>query len=390
MQVSKARILLWAPFGAGMHYWGPGTNAFRLYRTAVQSSNISVDLAHGSNLQDSFPEVYNNQYLIQNIADHNKLSLLKFHIKTNSFLRNHASEYDVFHGIGGFHTTFHAAIKASEAGMPSFIKMTGLNGGFGNSSIISRLLGIERSRRKNGNNITGYIAISDAIRENLLKHGISPEKIHLIPNGVDTQVFSPVSNMKKQEIRQMLNIPDRITFIYVGGLTVNKRQHICVDAILKLIKDGFDLQLLLIGPDRNNGVELLNIQAVLNKYPELKDRIIFINHTDKPFLYYQASDYFFLISGYEGMPNSLLEAMSVGLPSIVTKIPGIIDLIVDDETGKFVEPNSEDIQDKVRRLLSSHTKSRLFSENAIKKIENNFSSTIVWTHHLKLFSNYIK
>lgn len=390
MQNSKLRILLWAPFGAGTHYWGPGTNAFRLYQRAILNGDISVDLAHGSAYQDNFPEVYRKQYLVEEISNNSKLSLFRFFLKSNKFFDNHIDEFDVFHGIGGFHSTFNAAIRATERGIPSFIKMTGLHGGFGNSSFFSKVLGLEKYRKKNANKIAGFIAISNAIRDNLLAHGIEQERIHLIPNGVDTNVFYPVSKERKEEIREQLNIPNRITFVYVGGLTQNKRQHICVEAVLELIKKGFDIQLMLVGPDRNNGIELSNIHSIIKRYPNLKDRIILIEYTDHPSLYYQASDYFLLISGYEGMPNSLLEAMAVGLPSFVTEIPGIIDLIQDGKSGIFVKPEVADICDKLENTLINSDRINSLSKNALDVIENNFSATKIWNKHLDLFNRHVK
>ena len=54
------RIILWAPSGAGTHYWGPGTSAYRLYRLN-KNLDIKVTLVHGTDRQGDFPGVYDEQ-----------------------------------------------------------------------------------------------------------------------------------------------------------------------------------------------------------------------------------------------------------------------------------------------------------------------------------------
>src|SRR5699024_8239318 len=142
------KIILWAPFGAGTHYWGPGTSAYRLYRLN-KNPDIKVTLVHGTDRQGNFPDVYDEQVQLGNLEGAGIFKKLMFLI--NSFLwilKNH-KKYDVLHGLGPFWDTFFPALLFSLLGGKSFIKITGDKAGFSNNSRLSKLTGISYLRRKN-------------------------------------------------------------------------------------------------------------------------------------------------------------------------------------------------------------------------------------------------
>ena len=71
---TNIRVLLWAPFGAGDHYWGPGTSAFRLYSNKDKHDGLELDLLHSSKKQNIFSKVYSNQFYIEGLEGRNFLS----------------------------------------------------------------------------------------------------------------------------------------------------------------------------------------------------------------------------------------------------------------------------------------------------------------------------
>ena len=80
------RILLWAPFGAGTHYWGPGTSAYRLYKNN-KDKNVKVTLVHGSKSQDIFSDVYDEQIRIGNIDNKSLFSYLVYLYKSYRWIK---------------------------------------------------------------------------------------------------------------------------------------------------------------------------------------------------------------------------------------------------------------------------------------------------------------
>ncbi len=198
------------------------------------------------------------------------------------------------------------------------------------------------------------ISLNTEITHELLSAGIDPTKIVQIPNGVDSRKFFPVQDIQQKNlIRNKLGLPlDKIIFLFIGRI-VNKKG---VDVLLKswaiheMVMN--DTMLLVIGDDdsdiqkRQSGKNSPCFQECLILSEELNLKRVFWlgpkHHSiDLPF-YYQASDCLILPSRNEGCPNVILEAMSAGIPVIGTKIPGILDLVQDNEEGILVEVNKVD------------------------------------------------
>src|SRR5690625_4257513 len=216
------KIILWAPLGAGTHYWGPGTSAYRLYRLN-DDPNIKVTLIHGSNRQKDFPNVYDKQIKLGNLESTGFVKKISFLINSLFWIYKNHKEYDVLHGLCPFWDTFFAALLFTKMGGKSYIKITGDKAGFGQNSLFSRLTGISSFRRRNAHKISGYISLSKEITRSLKKAGLKANKIHQIPNGVDTNRFHPIDIPAKELLRKELNLPNVYTFIFCGGLSHRKR-----------------------------------------------------------------------------------------------------------------------------------------------------------------------
>lgn len=377
-------IILWAPFGAGTHYWGPGTSAYRLYKN-INNKNIKLTLVHGSDEQDSFPEVFDEQIKISSLKGNNKFKALIFLIKSYLWLRKNHHKYDAFHGITAFYFTFFPAWYFNKNRGNTFIKITGGNGGFGHNNKLSKILGISRIRKNLANDITGYIAISSFIENNLKEYGIHKDKIIRIPNGVDINKFIPLTSFEKNNKRNSLNITNKLTFIYVGGLTHNKRIINMVHAVSYLKKQGYtDFQLLIVGPDRSNNIIEHTLTKTINEL-NLQNSVKRISFNKKPESYLQVADVFLLISEMEGLSNSLLEAMSCGLPAIVTKISGSEDLVEQGINGFFSNGTPEDVANCMSYFLDKKIDIKTMSIKSRNKIIESYSNSIVLEKHLEIF-----
>lgn len=384
----QMRILLWSPYGAGTHYWGPGTSAFRLYKRN-RNTSIKVTLIHASEDQGLFPEVYDEQIKLPIIKGAGLLSRIRYQIAASIWISKNYKRYDVVHGLTAFDYTFRPLIKLTELGVPSIIKITGENGGFGNNGFLSKLIGIAKWRKKNANTITGYLAISRAIAENLLLHGVENKKIFEIPNGVDTMRFKKISKTHKIELRKKLNIRDTFTLIYVGGLTFNKRVIETVEALKLLLDKGYDIQYLIVGPDRSEGLVEKKITQLIVEHG-LQNSIKRFPHTESPELYYQVSDAFVLNSEKEGMSNSLLEAMASGLICFVTPISGSVDLIRNEQNGIFIDGSSEDFYNKIVELWDNLKLQAKIKRNVVSSIEKEYSTDKILERHIGIFQSVIK
>lgn len=94
--------------------------------------------------------------------------------------------------------------------------------------------------------------------------------------------------------------------------------------------------------------------------------------------YYTAADCFVMLSYREGFPNSVLEAGAMGLPSIVTDINGLREIIVDGKKGMIVPfQNEERICQAMKVMLTSQPERKKLAGNARKMIENRFEQSFV-------------
>lgn len=147
--------------------------------------------------------------------------------------------------------------------------------------------------------------------------------IPFVQNGVNTEMFHPVNEEKKKQLRAELDIQiGKKTFIILGSLRSRKNNELAINVINEL-RD-IDAQFLIVGdgPERNKLEHLA-------QNPNIK----FIGHTPNPLKYLQASDILISCSLAEGLPNTVLESLSCGIPCILSNIDPHRELIDNTEAG---------------------------------------------------------
>ena len=154
-------------------------------------------------------------------------------------------------------------------------------------------------------------SLANAVRE---RHGIDMIPIQ---NGLDTEVFKPVTTQQKLELRTELNLPLRkYIFIYAGKLWPLKN-------VVNLI-DEFQNWTFKNKRPRTSILLIAGDGPLLSQCKEQAKEgsdIIFVGHIKYDiYKYYQASDYFISASLSEGLPYAVLEAMACGLPVVLSGI----------------------------------------------------------------------
>ena len=154
-------------------------------------------------------------------------------------------------------------------------------------------------------------------------------KIDIFYNGVDTEKFKPKDKVTETNA---LNI------ICPARLIQRKGQDLLIKAVANLKKEDINFEVKLIG----EGDEKENF-TVLCKKLNVSENIKFLGYVPREAMLqeYQSSDIFCLPSYNEGMSNALLEAMSCGLPAIVTNVGGTEEL-VDDSNGFIFKAGDKD------------------------------------------------
>ena len=235
---------------------------------------------------------------------------------------------------------------------------------------------------------THLIVVSKSEQEFLIKHKIINFQKSIVFNhgsiaGVDIERFKPDVN-KRNLLRAELDIADNdIVCLFVGRINKDK-------GILDLVK-AFSLMtsskchLMIIGPDEHNlkdlvESELLQKKHLLHIFPE----------TATPEQYMVASDILCLPSYREGFGVVLIEAAACGVTSIASRIYGITDAVVENETGLLHEPrNILDIKDKIETLVSNDQLRSELSMNALKRAIECFDNKLLTQSWLNFYKKLL-
>jgi glycosyltransferase involved in cell wall biosynthesis len=177
--------------------------------------------------------------------------------------------------------------------------------------------------------------------------GISKDKIALVPNGVDTELFSPVSN--PEGLKSKMKLEGRPFVLSVGHFTPRKGYNYLIETACLVSKEIPHVYFLIIGRGSlKKTMEEAVVQRGLGKNMGI---IEMVPPPEMPF-YYRACDIFCTNSLMEGFGNVTIEAMACGKPVIGTRSGGTSDIVVDGKTGYLVEPKSPaDMAKKIIHLI---------------------------------------
>ena len=222
------------------------------------------------------------------------------------------------------------------------------------------------------------IAVSEHLRSEAIGYGVAPSKIHVIPNGVDTSYFRPLS---KEESREALHIPvDSKNVLFVGHLIHRKGVDFLIRAFSEVCRLEADARLYIVGgpvasTDAGWYQDTLSLPGRLG----IVDRVTFVgpveSHKEPALrLWYNACDVLVLPSRAEGMGMVLLEAMACAKPVIGTGVGGICNVISEGENGFLVDPDDPSgLAGAISRILDDAALARRLGEHGLRQVRATYS-----------------
>lgn len=181
--------------------------------------------------------------------------------------------------------------------------------------------------------VAAITTVSEILRERVLALGIAPEKVHLIPNGVDCSTFRP---LPWDEARGELQLSsERIIVLWIGRFVSIKGVEFLIQAIPGVVSSEPKVLFVLVGSG-----ELENAMKTHVQQMGLSDAVMFAGKIvqDKVPLWLNAADILVLPSLNEGRPNVILEAMACEIPVVATSVGGIPEIVHDHKNGFLVAP----------------------------------------------------
>ncbi len=180
------------------------------------------------------------------------------------------------------------------------------------------------------------LAISTAVRDELVTQGVCPEKISVVPTPIDLARFTDV---QAGDVRQRLNLAESdIIITTVGHAVPVKGWDVLLDAFVKVQRTIPRAHLVFVGgidaPEEQELAERLNTFVCRE---DITAKVHFLGKRGDIPEILKASNIFVLPSRSEGQSSALTEAMASGLPCVASRTGGNIDMIVHGETGLLFE-----------------------------------------------------
>ena len=265
-------------------------------------------------------------------------------------------DIDAFYIIGTPKFAVWAILFANFFNKPVTLALTGK----------AEIFGADNWRNKILAKCTHYVATTKEIRDGFIERGgIAPEKISILPHGIDTAKYPKSTSARRRELKIAHGVePARKVLLFCARVVKDKGVDTLQDVWRILHKKFPDALLFVVGGGINALLdELRTLSAALD------DSIKVIGEVDAPQEFYQLADVYIFPSRHEGLPTSLLEAMASGLPAVTSDIGGCEDVIQNDFNGYRV--NSEDaaaFAEKISILFEDDERRKIFGTRAAELI----------------------
>jgi glycosyltransferase involved in cell wall biosynthesis len=238
--------------------------------------------------------------------------------------------------------------------------------------------------------IWGYHSISPAFTSSYLKtFGVS-KKLFESCQGVKQEHYLHIKRGLKENLKKKLYLPSNLpVFLSVGPL-IRRKGISELFYWLDQLKTPF-IFLVLGDHQVDNNHYLYKYQREINQNltmgRELLGEKLILRQADVNMNeYYQLSDLFIINSHQEGVPNSLLEAMSCGLPSIVRRIPGLESFVCFHNFNCVLFNNDSELPPLINKLLEDSNFYNNLSDNSVKFIKSDLDIKIVTRNFIEFFN----
>lgn len=219
-----------------------------------------------------------------------------------------------------------------------------------------------------------------------------PEKLRYLGNGIDINLFhrERLNPIHQSELRHSLGIPETANLIVgtIGRLTRKKGSGYLVEATAKLVQQFPNLHILIIGGQHSSDPEPYQTELIekihnlgIEKYVTLTG-----SRQDIPEILGLLDVFTLPTFTHEGLPRSILEAMSMGLPVVATDIRGCREAVLHEKTGLIVPPQDSDkLGEALKIMLSSAELRQAYGQAARHRVTTEYNEELVFARLEKYY-----
>jgi glycosyltransferase involved in cell wall biosynthesis len=230
-------------------------------------------------------------------------------------------------------------------------------------------------------NYTAVVAVSDEVKQRLLKAGVRDDNIYLIRNGIDLRPFDNVSaslpNAATEDHPPIVGL--------IGRLSIEKGVDIFLHAAAHVVAELPSTRFVVVGegPDRDK------LESLIDSL-KLRQSVTMLGRRDDMPSVYASLDIMVSASRQEGLPMAILEGMASSLPIIATPVGDVPVMVRDGQTGVMVPPeNAGLLASAIVALLRDPTRRERLGTAARKLIEDEFSAGRMTADYLRVYEEAV-
>jgi glycosyltransferase involved in cell wall biosynthesis len=223
------------------------------------------------------------------------------------------------------------------------------------------------------------VAVSDGVREDLLKAGVRADKISMIRNGIDLRTFDRASGVLKSE----LGWSEYPLIGLVGRLSSEKGVDIFLTAAALVLKQLPDAKFVVIG----DGPDRAKLDALIDELG-IGGSVRMLGRRDDMSAAYASLDLMVSSSRREGLPIAILEGMASRLPLIATPVGAVPTVVVDGRTGVLVPAEAPELlATAIIGLLRDDSQRERLGSTARQLVEDQFSAQRMTADYLGVYES---
>ena len=219
------------------------------------------------------------------------------------------------------------------------------------------------------------VALNEEVRSSICReYALPPSAVPVVGNGIDLDAFRGPQRRGPRGAGARL--------LCVARLAPAKNHALLLQTVTRLRESGRDVSLTLVGDGPLRG-------ALEERARELGifERVRFAGRrTDTP-AFYRDCDLFVLLSDYEGMPMSIIEAMASGLPVVATRAGGVGELVDDGVSGALVEADAAAAAEAIAAICDDPALYARLSAGAVRT-SSRYSATAMMEKYVGLYDRY--
>lgn len=219
------------------------------------------------------------------------------------------------------------------------------------------------------------VALNEEVRSSICReYALPPSAVPVVGNGIDLDAF------RGPQRRGLRGAGARL--LCVARLAPAKNHALLLQTVARLRESGRDVSLTLVGDGPLRGrLEELARELGISEHVRFAGR-----RTDTP-AFYRDCDLFVLLSDYEGMPMSIIEAMASGLPVVATRAGGVGELVDDGVSGALVEADAAAAAEAIAAICDDPALYARLSAGAVRT-SSRYSATAMMEKYVGLYDRY--